>query len=101
MSIHGQFEGLRLLSDPPDLGTWREKLFHVDDTITLTEDEYAILPCLVSCSVLMLPKIPDLLPPRRQCLLAPLYPTPQAQAFRFSLLGLSPQRTSARHQEVN
>lgn len=37
---HGQFEGLRLIPDPPDLDLWREKLFHVDDTITLTEDEY-------------------------------------------------------------
>jgi hypothetical protein len=51
VSNHGQFEGLRLLSDPPDLATWREKLFHVDDTITLTEDEYAELPCPVSCLV--------------------------------------------------
>lgn len=39
VSKHGQFEGLRLLSDPPDLDAWREKLFHVDDTITLTEAE--------------------------------------------------------------
>ncbi|KAF2686561.1 hypothetical protein K458DRAFT_476418 [Lentithecium fluviatile CBS 122367] len=37
---HGQFEGLRLIPNPPDLGSWREKLFHVDDTITLTEDEF-------------------------------------------------------------
>lgn len=40
VSNHGQFEGLRLIPNPPDLESWREKLFHVDDTITLTEDEY-------------------------------------------------------------
>ncbi|KAF2639771.1 hypothetical protein P280DRAFT_499310 [Massarina eburnea CBS 473.64] len=40
VSNHGQFEGLRLISSPPDLDMWREKLFHVDDTITLTEGEF-------------------------------------------------------------
>jgi glutathione S-transferase len=38
-SNHGQFEGLKLIPTPPDLDAWREKLFHVDDTITLTEEE--------------------------------------------------------------
>ncbi|KAJ4353433.1 uncharacterized protein N0V89_005162 [Didymosphaeria variabile] len=37
---HGQIEGLRLIPNPPDLDAWREKLFHVDDTITLTEEEF-------------------------------------------------------------
>ncbi|KAF9740539.1 hypothetical protein PMIN06_001615 [Paraphaeosphaeria minitans] len=37
---HGQIEGLRLIANPPDLDAWREKLFHVDDTITLTEEEF-------------------------------------------------------------
>ncbi|KAF1974993.1 hypothetical protein BU23DRAFT_552831 [Bimuria novae-zelandiae CBS 107.79] len=37
---HGQFEGLKLIPNPPDLDVWREKLFHVDDMITLTEDEF-------------------------------------------------------------
>ncbi|KAF2120454.1 hypothetical protein BDV96DRAFT_564867 [Lophiotrema nucula] len=41
-TVHGQFEGLRLIPDPPDLEEWREKLFHVDDTITLTEDDFQI-----------------------------------------------------------
>jgi hypothetical protein len=41
-SNHGQFEGLKLIADPPNLEEWREKLFHVDDTITLTEDEYVL-----------------------------------------------------------
>jgi glutathione S-transferase len=36
---HGQFEGLKLIPNPPDLEAWRDKLFHVDDTITLTEEE--------------------------------------------------------------
>lgn len=35
----GQFKGLRLVADPPDLEAWRQKLFDVDDTITLNEDE--------------------------------------------------------------
>jgi len=37
---HGQFEGLKLIPDPPNLESWRGKLFHVDDSITLTEEEY-------------------------------------------------------------
>lgn len=41
VSNHGQFEGLKLIPNPPDLDAWREKLFHVDDTITLTEEECA------------------------------------------------------------
>lgn len=40
LAKHGQFEGLRLIVNPPDLEEWRNKLFSVDDTITLTEDEY-------------------------------------------------------------
>lgn len=34
------FGGLKLISEPPNLEAWREKLFNVDETITLTEDEY-------------------------------------------------------------
>ncbi|KAF1841130.1 uncharacterized protein K460DRAFT_371121 [Cucurbitaria berberidis CBS 394.84] len=37
---HGQFQGLKLIADPPDLEEWRKKLFNVDDTITLTEEEF-------------------------------------------------------------
>ncbi|PVI07169.1 hypothetical protein DM02DRAFT_609149 [Periconia macrospinosa] len=40
VSNHGQFEGLKLIPAPPGLDGWREKLFHVDDTITLTEEEF-------------------------------------------------------------
>lgn len=39
ISNHGQFEGLKLIPNPPDLEAWRERLFHVDDTITLTQEE--------------------------------------------------------------
>ncbi|KAF1953288.1 hypothetical protein CC80DRAFT_494583 [Byssothecium circinans] len=37
---HRQFEGLKLVPNPPDLEIWRDKLFHVDETITLTEEEF-------------------------------------------------------------
>ena len=35
-----QFEGLKLIPSPPNLDEWRAKLFDVDDTIALTEEEY-------------------------------------------------------------
>jgi hypothetical protein len=34
------FGGLKLISGPPNLASWREKLFNVNETITLTEEEY-------------------------------------------------------------
>jgi hypothetical protein len=39
VTVHGQFEGLKLIPNPPNLDEWRNKLFHVDDTITLTEEQ--------------------------------------------------------------
>ncbi|KAI1733552.1 hypothetical protein F4680DRAFT_463044 [Xylaria scruposa] len=36
---HGQLVN-RIVVDPPNLTAWREKLFNVDDTITLTNDEF-------------------------------------------------------------
>jgi hypothetical protein len=33
---------MKLVPDPPDLEYWREKLFNVDETITLTEDQYVL-----------------------------------------------------------
>lgn len=36
---HGQLVS-RIVVDPPDLQAWREKLFNVDDTIILTNDQY-------------------------------------------------------------
>lgn len=35
---HGQLVN-RIVVDPPDLEAWREKLFNVDDTIILTNDQ--------------------------------------------------------------
>lgn len=40
LASHGQFKGLRLIPNPPDLDEWRQRLFDVDDTITLTEDQF-------------------------------------------------------------
>jgi len=42
-SNHGHFQGLRLIPDPPDLDAWRQKLFDVDQVITLNEDEYVVV----------------------------------------------------------
>ncbi|XXG98706.1 NineTeen Complex (NTC) component [Hypoxylon texense] len=36
---HGQLVN-RIVVDPPDLQAWRDKLFNVDDTIVLTNDEF-------------------------------------------------------------
>ncbi|GAW20213.1 hypothetical protein ANO14919_097100 [Xylariales sp. No.14919] len=36
---HGQLVN-RIVVDPPNLQAWREKLFNVDDTITLTNDQF-------------------------------------------------------------
>lgn len=36
-------KGLKLVPNPPDLDLWREKLFQVDGTITLSEDQYVFL----------------------------------------------------------
>jgi hypothetical protein len=35
----GHFGGMKLVPHPPDLQAWRERLFNVDDTITLTEEQ--------------------------------------------------------------
>lgn len=35
----GHFANLKMISDPPDLENWREKLFNVEDTIVLSEEE--------------------------------------------------------------
>jgi len=39
----GHFSDMKTVPDPPQLNEWRQKLFDVDETITLTEDEYATL----------------------------------------------------------
>ena len=33
------FDGLKTIPDPPNLQTWREKLFNVQGTLTLSEEE--------------------------------------------------------------
>jgi glutathione S-transferase len=33
---------LKIVPNPPDLEIWRERLFHVDEPVTLTEDQYAL-----------------------------------------------------------
>jgi glutathione S-transferase len=38
----GHFSGMKLIENPPDLAQWRERLFNVDDTITLTEEEFQV-----------------------------------------------------------
>ena len=32
-------EGLKLIPNPPDLQAWREKLFYIEEPVTLTEEE--------------------------------------------------------------
>jgi len=36
----GHFSDMKMVPDPPRLREWRQKLFDVDENITLTEDEY-------------------------------------------------------------
>lgn len=33
------FKNMKLISNPPDLKRWRERLFNVEDTIVLSEEE--------------------------------------------------------------
>ena len=39
----GHFGGLKIVPHPPNLGEWRDKLFHVNEMITLTEQEYGLI----------------------------------------------------------
>ncbi|KAJ5089449.1 hypothetical protein N7532_008133 [Penicillium argentinense] len=39
-SFAGQLQGMKLVPDPPDLEFWRERLFHIDETITMSEEEF-------------------------------------------------------------
>lgn len=41
---------MKVVPNPPDLDSWREKLFNVDETVTLSEEQYVFsstLPTLV------------------------------------------------------
>lgn len=42
-SFPGHLQGMKLIRDPPDLDTWRKILFHVDEMITLSKEQYAHL----------------------------------------------------------
>ena len=35
----GHFSNLKMIPDPPDLEQWRQKLFNVNETITMNEDQ--------------------------------------------------------------
>ena len=37
---HGQFQGLKLIPNPPNLDEWRARLFSVNETITLSQEEF-------------------------------------------------------------
>ncbi|OOQ91024.1 glutathione transferase [Penicillium brasilianum] len=41
-SFPGHLQGMKLVRDPPDLDTWRNILFHVDEMITLSEEQFQI-----------------------------------------------------------
>lgn len=38
-SFPGHLQGMKFFKDPPDLDTWRNILFNVDEMITLTEEQ--------------------------------------------------------------
>lgn len=38
----GHFSNLKMIADPPNLEQWRKRLFDLDDTVTMTEDEYGL-----------------------------------------------------------
>lgn len=42
-SFAGQLQGMKLVPNPPDLEYWRDRLFHVDEMITLSEEQYGSL----------------------------------------------------------
>lgn len=42
MTFTSQWQGLKLNPNPPNLDFWRNKLFNVDEMITLSEEQYAI-----------------------------------------------------------
>lgn len=41
-SFAGQLQGMKLIPNPPDLEYWRERLFNVDDVITMSEEKYVV-----------------------------------------------------------
>ena len=61
----------RIVPDPPNLTEWRQKLFDVNEMITLSKDESVIV--LSSGEIINFIQIRDLFPSCRQCLLPPIY----------------------------
>lgn len=64
----GCFKGTKLVIDPPDLEAWRERLFNVDEMITLSGEQYVYVhPGITSLTDMEFysMQIPHLLPPRR------------------------------------
>ena len=69
----GELRGFKVVPNPPHLDYWRDRLFNVDEMITLSEDEYVdIAHCLISTVFLLqtrltcnfsAPQIQYLLPP--------------------------------------
>lgn len=41
-SFAGQLQGMKLVPNPPDLEYWRDRLFNVDEVITMSEEQYVI-----------------------------------------------------------
>lgn len=39
VKLDGHIANLRIVPDPPDLDVWRQRLFDINDTITLSEEE--------------------------------------------------------------
>lgn len=39
-SKDGHFGSMKIVPNPPNIDAWRERLFNVDEPITLTEEEY-------------------------------------------------------------
>ena len=61
----GHFSNMKFVPDPPNLEEWRTRLFNVDDTMTLTEDEYGNpIGLLVFADLKPMVQVPDLLPAR-------------------------------------
>jgi len=111
---NGYLRDVASVIDPPDLEAWRERLFHIDDMIVMSEEEYGLLPLFRDSESLcwlcwchndydltpVLIQVPNLLSARRQHLLAPLHTAIQAQAPRVPLLGLPPKGSTPGHPEI-
>jgi hypothetical protein len=46
----GELQGFKVVPNPPHLDYWRDRLFNVDELITLSEDEYADTVLGVYCA---------------------------------------------------